>query len=412
MDKRRYALAFFICSSFFMVLGLPYARADFQILDAIKEFGEKRFLDVPPARLKLGPVRVHPSLRTKIEYDSNIFLEDQDEKQDFIFSVLPGIILDLPINKHRIAVGYEADMEFFGKERHRSQNDQNQNMFALVNLHFPSWYVNVLERFTETSGRSGTTFTSRIPRYDQSIHPKIGYRWNRLTFELGFRHFYRDFRRQVDDSLDFQLAEWTGVIFLDLFARLKALLEYQIAQIDYDDNASRQGTFNQVRVGLEGEIRPNLTVIARVGPQFRNYEFDSEEDFNSWVADLRVDYDIRPNLSVFAGYTRKAVEATFGNVNYYEQNLIEFGVNYNLRPNIELFGKTRMYRQDYSERATVGTQTGFRRDRNLKLILGTTYEPRDWLEFTLKYEYARRHSNFSTFDYNDHRVSLTTGVVY
>ncbi len=395
-----------------MAVVTPSAKADFQLVDAIKEFGEKRFLDVPPSRLNLGPVRTHSSLRMKSEYDSNVFLEDQDEKQDLIFSVLPGVILDLPINQHRVAVGYEADMEFFSKERHRAQNDQNQNAFALVNLHFPSWYVNVLEQFSETSGRAGTTFTSRIPRYDQSIHPKIGYRWNRLTFEAGFRHFYRDFRRQVDDSLDFQLAEWTGVIYLDLFARLKALLEYQIGQIDYDDNASRQGTINQMRIGLEGEIHPNLTVLARIGPQFRNYEFSSEEDFNSWVADFRVDYDIRSNLSVFAGYTRKAAEATFGNVNYYRQNLIEFGVSYYIRPNVELFGETRLFRQNYSERETLGSQTGFRRDRNLRLTFGATYEPRDWLEFTLKYEYARRHSNFRTFDFNDHIVSLTTGLFY
>ena len=398
-----------------MFLAFGYAGslyADFQITDAIKEFGERRFVDIPPARLKAGPVAIHPSLRSKVEYDNNVFLEDTDAKEDTVFNLIPGVVLDLPVNKHRVTVGYEADMEFFSKSRHRRQNDQNQNSFALINLHFPSWYVNVLEQFSETSGRAGTTFTSRIPRYDQSIHPKIGYRWKRLVFEAAFRHQYRDFRRQVDDSLDFQFVEWTGVIFYDLFARLKALLEYQVAQIDYDDNAVRKGTFHQFRMGLEGDVRPNLTVKLRMGPQFREYEDNTKPDFNSWVADFTVEYQVRRNLKVDFNFTRKAVEATFFSINFYKQHLFGLGATYQLRPKWELFTKARLYSQVYAERATVGVQTMFRRDKYFNFRSGVRYEPQDWVKFELAYELARRDSNFSTFDYTDHVFSLSSALSY
>lgn len=403
-------------SSFFFVFPLVLfsqnLHADFQLLDVIKEFGEKRYIDVPNARLKAGPVNVHPTLRTRTEYDTNILLEDRDGKEDVIFDVLPGVILDLPIQKHRLTVGYEADMEFFSKQRHRTQNDQNQSFFALANLHFPSWYVNVLEQLTETSGRAGTTFSSRIPRIDQSIHPKIGYRWNRLTFETGFRHFYRDFRRQVDDSLDFQLSEWTGVIYLDLFAQLKAFIDYQYAYIDYDDNRTRRGDFNQARIGLEGDLTPNLNVKLRLGPHFRNYEAPAEPDFNSWVADVHIEYVFRDKTTFELDFTRKAVEATFNTVNFYKQHLFGIGVSHELRPNIELFSRMRLYRQNYAERATVGTRTGYRRDDYFNLNMGIKYEPREWLELTGAYELARRDSNFATFDYTDHRFSLATALIY
>ncbi|HTL47451.1 MAG TPA: outer membrane beta-barrel protein [Verrucomicrobiae bacterium] len=390
----------------------PYARADFQLTDAIKEFGERRFVDLPPARLKAGPVIVHPSMRNKVEYDSNVFLEDTDGKKDTIFEVLPGVVLDLPVNKHRVTVGYEADMEFFGKGRDRTQNDQNQNFFTLANFHFTNGYVNVLEQLSETSGRAGTTFTSRIPRYDQSIYPKIGYRWKRLIFEEGFRHQVRDFRRQVDDSLDFQFTEWTSVIFYDLFARLKALVEYQLAQIDYDDSPTRQGTFNQFRIGLEGQPLPNLTTKIRIGPQFRNYQTSSKPDFYSWVADMSVEYQVRKNWKVSLDLTRKAVEATFFDIAYYKQHLAGVGIAYRIRPAWEVFTKTRVYRQDYAERATVGSQTGYRHDRYFNIKTGLRYEPRDWMQFELAYELARRHSNFSTFGYTDHIISLSSALLY
>lgn len=391
---------------------IRFARADFQLVDVIKEFGEKRYVETGPTRMKVGPANFHPTLRTKVQYDDNIFLEDKDGKEDVIYEVLPGAIIDLPISKHRVTVGYEADMEFFSKERHRNQNDQNQNFFTLFNFHFPSWYVNVLERFSETSGRAGTTFTSRIPRIDQSIHPKIGYRWKRLTFEAGYRHSVRDFRRQVDDALDFQINEWTGIIFYDLFANLKALIEYQLAQIDYDDNSARKGTFNQARAGIEGEVLPNLVLKARVGPHFRDYRVSTEKDYHSWVGEIRAEYQFRENVRYHIELTKKAVEATFGDVNFYKQHLVQTGVEYQIRPQWELFTIGRFYRQSYAERATVGDRSGYRRDHNMSVKTGIRYEPRDWLEFEVAYEHYRRFSNFDTFDYGDNRFSLSSAIVY
>jgi len=254
---------FLIFFLFISVVSPPNLFADFKLLDAIQEFGEKRFVKAKPARLRWGPVRIYPGIRTKMTYDDNILLEDEDGREDVVWNIQPGVILELPINTHQIAVGYEADIEVFSKSRHFRQTDQNQNFFSLIDIRFPNWYINVLDKFAETSGRGGTTFTNRIPRYDHSVHPKIGVRWDRMIIEGGFRHFIRDFRRQVDDSLDFQLVEWTAILYYDLFARLKALIEGQVSQIDYDDNFQREGTFTQTRIGVEGELMPNLTVQAR-----------------------------------------------------------------------------------------------------------------------------------------------------
>lgn len=387
-------------------------HTDFQLLDAIKEFGEKRFIKPLPPRIRLGPLRIHPTLRSRVQYDDNVYFENSDTKQDVIWGVQPGVILDLPFNRHRVSVGYEADMEFFTKSRNRRQNDQNQNFIALVNLHFPSWYINVLEQFSETSGRAGTTLTDRIPRYDQSVNPKIGYRWRRATFEAGFRHWVRDFRRQVDDAYDFQNVEWTGVVYYDLFARLKVLAEYQVAQIDYDDNYKRNGTFQQARIGLEGEVMPNMTVKLRVGPHFRNYETDSKPNFNSWVGELRVEYDMRENLKWEAGLSRKPVEATYFDINYYLQHLAEFGGEYRILPRWTVFSKARYYRHNYPERATEGTRSGFRRDDVVSVKSGLRFEPREWMEWEASYTYVRKDSNFSSHDYTDNRFTLSSAIIY
>lgn len=388
------------------------AYADFKLLDSIEEFGEKRFVKAKPGRIKSGPLRIHPSLRSTATYDSNILLEEDDAREDVIYNIQPGVILELPINKHQIVAGYEADFENFSKGRHHNQNDQNQNFFALADLRFPSWYINVLERFSETSGRSGTTFTDRIPRYDQSVNPKIGYHWKRFTLEGGFRFFLRDFRQQVNDRLDFRETAWTGVLYYDLFARLKALVEYQVSQIEYQDNPQRNGTFNQVRVGLEGEPMRNLRVKIRSGLQFRNYGASSETDFTSFVGDIWAEYKMRPDLKLIIRAGREPVEATFGEVNYYLEHRAGFGLEYSPWLKWTLFSSFDFVRHSYSERETLATQTGFRKDNHISGRYGVRRLVSDWMEIELAYEHLTRLSNFSGLDYTDHRLSLSSNLTY
>lgn len=388
------------------------AFADYEMMDAIEEFGEQRYVEPLPDRLKAGPLRIHPTLRTRMDYDDNILRqsEPEDPRDDVIWSIMPGAIMNLPVGPHAFSMGYEADIEVFTKNSR--QNDQNQNFFALADLHFPSFYVNVLEKFKETSSRAGTTFEDRIPRYDQSINPKIGYKWKRATFEAGFHHFVRDYRRQVNDPFDFQSTEWTGVIYYDLFARLKALMEYQYGQLDYDDDYTRGANIHQTRVGLQGEIIPNMTVKVRTGAQFRDYTYKPENDFNSWVTDFQIEYQIRDNLKFSAGFSRDAVEATFDAVNFYRAHTGTLGVEYEVLPSWVLFTDFLYGRHDYAEVVTVDNRTGHRRDHKAVVKTGVRYELRQWWQFELAYNFIRRNSNFSSYDFTENLVSLESRIKY
>lgn len=390
----------------------PSVYADFKLRDAIQEFGEKRFIETTPGKnLKAGPVRIHPNLETRAAYDSNILRENVDGREDVIFNIRPGAILELPIDKHQLAVGYEADFENFVKRS--DQNDQNQNFFALADFNFPNWYINILEEFTETSGRAGTTFTSRIPRIDQYVNPKIGYRWKRLIFETGYRNFIRDFRRHGERELDFKLNEWTNVIYYDLFARLKALVDYHVGFLDYPNTFRRNATIHQARLGLEGEIYPNVFVKVRSGPQLRNYITDSEHDFYSWVLKSEIEYKARKNLKLKAFFNREPVEATFGDVNFYVEHQGGLGFEYLLQDKWVAFGDISIASQRYSERSDILPDvTLFRRDRVYSLKPGIRYLINPTWQMELAYELSRRHSNYSDFNYVDHVVYLSSKFSY
>ncbi len=386
-------------------------HADFRLRDAIQEFGEKRFVETTPGgHIKAGPIRIHPHLTSKASYDSNILREKNDGREDVLFNIRPGAIIELPIDKHQIAVGYEADFENFVKRT--DQNDQNQNFFALADFRFPDWYVNILEELTETSDRAGTTFTTRIPRIDQNVNPKVGYKWKRFTFEAGYRNFLREYRKTGDKALNFKVNEISGVIYYDLFARLKALFDYQLAFIDYPNVFLRNATVNQFRFGVEGEIYPNVKVKVRSGPQFRNYTSDSEHDFYSWVLKSLVEYQMRTNFKLHVFFNREPVEATFGDVNFYKEYSAGAGYVYNFRPQWAIFTDATLTWQRYAERATVGDNSGYRHDRILGLKPGIRYLLNEFVQFELAYEFYLRNSNFKSLEYTDHIVSLTSKLSY
>ncbi|MFA7002329.1 MAG: outer membrane beta-barrel protein, partial [Candidatus Omnitrophota bacterium] len=235
--------ALFLSIFIILIQSSAPAFADYQLQDSIKEFGEKRWIKTGPTRIKAGPLRIHPYLKTKFEFDDNVYLSHSKARKDFVFDVAPGAVIEIPIDRHQVTVGYEGDIETLAINS--TQNTQDQHFFALGDFNFPSWYLNVLEKLDITSDRAGTTFTSRIPRIDQLVNPKLGYRWKRMTFEGGFRQFIRDFQRTVDKPFDFQERAWTGVLYYDLFARLKALADYTFSQIEYPGAHTRNSHLNQ-----------------------------------------------------------------------------------------------------------------------------------------------------------------------
>ena len=168
-----------------------------------------------------------------------------------------------------------------------------------------------------------------------------------------------------------------------------------------------------MRLGLEGEIRPDLFVRLKVGPHLRNYKKSTEVDFNSWVGSLELEYDFRSNIHFELEGYRDAVEATFQDVNFYKQHGIRFLGEYEFQPHWTAFSETEYYRNDYAERATVGrTVAQFRDDNHILTDLGLRYAFREWMEFELAYHFKHRESNFPEFDYTDHRVSLTSSISY
>src|SRR5947208_1739955 len=67
-----------------------------------------------PARgqgnIQLGPFRILTSVDLSGEYNDNILLAPRDEQSDFIWTVAPGISIELPGRRSAFRLGYRADV--------------------------------------------------------------------------------------------------------------------------------------------------------------------------------------------------------------------------------------------------------------------------------------------------------------
>lgn len=393
---------------FVLFIAVFVFTGDSLALEFLDDFGEKTGLKDVRKRLEMGPLSLHPFVRQQMSYDSNVFLEPDDEKEDVIWTTTPGIIADLKFDDHLIEASYKCDFENFTK--FSSQNDQNQRFDTLLDLHFPDWYVNNTYRLEQTSSRAGTTFTQRIGRLENTVNTSVGYKWNQLTLEADYHLFHRRYSSKTYQQYDYHVNVVGTTLFLDLTKKTQAFVEYAHGFIDYRTNQNRDGNFDRVRGGVRGKILPRLTAIAKLGWESRRYHGDNEPGFNSFSAEVSARQQFTSRTAVEIGYYRGPEEATFLDNSFFTQDRLFTRIEQKFFRSVLFVADLGFTNQRYEQATLVGRDWGTRRDRIYLTNVFLKYDFRDWWDFTVGYKFKWRDSKFNAFDYKDHLFYVNTGI--
>lgn len=356
----------------------------------------------------------HPRLSFQTEYNDNVFLEASDEQEDFMFITTPGIFLMIPFSgdQHLFTTDYHVDLAKF--EEFDDQDYDNHFLLANLDLNFPRFFVKTYDDFRKTSLRADTEFTDRIERFENFYSFNLGSEgFNKFSFEAGYDYFLVDYRDDEFEAVDRNEHIFNGTAFYDLFPKTKALLEYNHAFIDYPDEEtrSREGDYDQIRVGLTGELFQKMVGTVKVG--YQNREYDDSQDSSEAVVQVSLTEYFSPHTIVSLGYDRTAKESVFLNNDFYFSNLVSVTLNQKLFFE-RLDGKLEFSYQnnEYDQTSTVDGFTAIRDDDLFGVQAGVDYAIRDWLTTGLEYSYGERDSNFGTFDYTDNRVLWKITAAY
>ncbi|MBI3999664.1 MAG: outer membrane beta-barrel protein [Candidatus Omnitrophica bacterium] len=355
-------------------------------------------------------LKIYPRFRTDYTLDSNILLEPTDERMDSIFREVPGVKIIVPFQDHYFKADYEAQLEQFVKTA--KENAENQYFTSEMALNFTDLYLHVNEAVTHTSSRSGTTFTERIPRFENDVDTLIGYKWNRFTLEAGYENFYRSFDTSAEKHLNYDSNKWLGSLYMDLTAKTKIFFDYAFTSYDYSKDETRDGESNAFYGGIEGALFPKTTLYSKLGYERLTFDGSNEKEGNNFVAEVGALYKPVAKTTVDIGWMRSTEQAVFGDTNFFVQDKL-FG-RLRQRFTAKISGEADMAytNQDYEDVSTTGagTFTGERNDDLLTVDVKLLYQFTDWLGWDIKYQYNRRDSNASIFDYTDHL--LTTGLAF
>ena len=93
-------------------------------------------LEPGKGNIKLGPVEVHPFLGLTETYSDNVYRNygNLPSESDIITTLSPGIQFLLPLQRHSIQLGYQADINWYASNS--NTNYTNQKGGGAINLDF------------------------------------------------------------------------------------------------------------------------------------------------------------------------------------------------------------------------------------------------------------------------------------
>ncbi len=135
--------------------------------------------------IRMGPWEIHPYINIEETYDDNIYLEDSNEKDDWIITISPGLRINGELREHEFAIEYRA--EFLDYSDYKS-NDTDKHYFGgSAKFRFPEgWSLNIKENFVKTYDPATSEQTALEDRTRNDVSIILGYdKTENLNFELG-----------------------------------------------------------------------------------------------------------------------------------------------------------------------------------------------------------------------------------
>jgi hypothetical protein len=355
----------------------------------------------------------HPRLTVEAEYDDNIFLEPSDEQDGFIFHAKPGFSVAIPFSgdQHMFSLSYEADLAAFTD--FDDQNYNNHFVTGALDFNFPRFYVKTADNLRKTSLRADTEFTDRIDRFENLYSIYAGTKeLNRLSFETGYQLFSAFY---IDDEFEF-IDRFEHLVSVAakyrLFAHTLSSLRYGHGFIKYPDaedfvgGTDRDGDYDQISVGLEGELLAKMIGNVSIGYESRDY--NNDQDLSDIIFLVSVTEYFTPKTALSLSYQRAAKESVFIGNNFYFSNSVGLVLDQKLLWGVSGKFAVSYQNNEYDQSTVIDGVSDERNDDIFGISVGLLYPVRDWLTTGVEYGYANRDSNFEDFEYKDNRVVWRT----
>jgi len=367
---------------------------------------------------KTGPLIMHAAYKQKVEYDDNIYLDENDTKSDTIIIMNPSIGLELPIDDHSISLDYDAGIYMFSD--YQKEDHVDHVVRGRIELNVGNYQLSFQDDYKNFAHRSGSENTGRIKQ--QNNYMRVGFRanFNQIDFDASYTFGVEDYLTNdaLYQSMTYNDKDRVENVFGSQIKyrfrpRTAVIFESRLGFISYESNLSSDSYFSETFVGLDGELYRNLTAEIKGGARYQNYyesDLTSSNNFAGFVAKGYIKYEVTNDDWVRLDTERAVYESTYDNINYYETNFINLSYIhwFTNKVSLKFYGFYQL--NLYPSRTLVDGVWAKRYDNFYAGGLIFRYDVREWLSIQMKYKYLQRESRFSDFDYSDNVLSVEATV--
>jgi len=362
-------------------------------------------------------VEIHPRFYVAQEYTDNVFLDNNNEQDDWITTIEPGFNLVYGARSVDLTLDYSLQ---YIKYQHNTEEDINEfkdmqraNMNAVFfrGRPFNVTLSEVIARetlddrlnsfdYNEAVNRTTVYRTSVLPTYRLRLAP---------TFSVIFDYFYN--RVDYINPLGNDSEEHTGRVSLvkQLSSNTEVFTRYSYTAHKSNDDAD----FDQqdYTVGVTQQFGPRLSGSAEAGLSQIEYDDGFDADNTHWL--LNLSYRFSEALSLTANFDQSyATTATDGLAESKEASLAAAYVKNSLTANAEIFWRQLDYVQFDRKDRSYGTRFDIRipLTRAFSTSFDTEYEKVKFEDLII--EEADRISFGVSLGYEYRRVLASLGYRY
>lgn len=357
--------------------------------------------------LRLGPVEVHPYLSLRETYTDNVFLDPDHKKQDFITSINPGLLLQLPFRRHVVSLGGNTTLNRYANNT--SENTTDWNIYSAgdfylgkrINLKISDSYRDGFESRSQSptnklikfqSNTAATSFTYGLANVSKV---QLDYSRNYLKYDET-----NDFRSRNENLVSIYL-------YYRFLPRTSAFVEYEFKNVNFmKTSSSLEDTLdNNVHSGLLGvnwELSERSKGTIKAGYLSKNFKSHSQDSIEDFTASMDVSHYFSDYNSMKLVGARVVNESSLEGSKY----SISTGI-YGEFTHRFLDRLSTTVKASYSEENFNQEDSPKRKDNIRQAGASLQYIFRRWLESTVEYSWRDKNSNDDTYDSTENSFSVT-----
>ena len=339
-------------------------------------------------------------------FNDNVFATATDPNYDWITTTTPGIKLLMPFRRHSFAAEYKAAINNYAN--YTSENTTDQFASAMADFKFGGqlgWKLG--DAYTQGHETAASAASGQIEEYDKNVastalsyvfadrfKAEVAYSWTSWEFSL----LDNQFRNRHEDLI-------ATYLYYRFLPKTSAFIEYDFKNVIFEQKAD--GLDNQVNsplLGLTWEITANTKGTVKAGYLHKAYEASGQSNIDTWSASADLNHAFSDYSSLKVVGLRDVNEANIQGTSYFVTTGAFAEYTHKLAYKLSAIARSSYGTDDYSNAA--GTNPD-RQDKTFLGGVGLKYQMRDWLDFTLNYNYLDRNSNIDASDLINNTTSLS-----